>query len=76
MYDFLPPWKQPPPDADPWIRCLYRVESYDVWVRRGEGITYLHFTPQEKARCGLEPRLNDPGASYAISDQGVIMKRE
>lgn len=76
MDDFRPPGKKPPSDADALTRCLQRIENYDVWLRRGEQITFIHFTPLEDERCGLEPLLMDAGASYAISDDGVILKRE
>lgn len=75
MDDFRPPGKEPSGDADGLTRCLQRVENYDVWLRRGEKVTFIHFTPQEE-RCGLEPLLMDAGASYAVSDEGVILRRE
>ena len=76
MNDFLPLGVEPPHDADEWTRCMSRIENYDVWMRRGEGVTYLHFTPQGDVRCGLASYVYDAGASYAISDHGVILKRE
>ncbi len=76
MDDFRPPGKNPSSDADALTRCLQRIENYDVWLRRGEQMTFIHFTPLEDERCGLEPLLMDAGASYAISDEGVILKRE
>ncbi|WP_309890887.1 hypothetical protein [Archangium sp.] len=62
--------------GDEWSRCLSRIESYDAWLKRGEGVTFIHFTPKEDERCGLKPGPVDIGASYAISDAGVILKRE
>lgn len=76
MDDFRPPGKQPPGDAEALTRCLQRIENYDVWLRRGEKMTFVHFTPQEEKRCGLEPLPMDVGASYAIGDDGMILKRE
>ncbi|WNG34008.1 hypothetical protein F0U61_10440 [Archangium violaceum] len=61
---------------DEWARCLQRLENYDAWIKRGEGATFIHFTPKEDERCGLAPSPVDVGASYAISDEGVILKRE
>lgn len=57
-------------------QCLYRIETYDAWLQRGEKMTFVHFTPREQERCGLRPEVMDPGASYAISDDGVILKRD
>ena len=63
-------------NADEWANCLHRIENYDAWMKRGERITFIHFTPKEDERCGLKPSPVDMGASYAISDDGVILKRE
>ncbi|HEX8437875.1 hypothetical protein [Archangium sp.] len=76
MDDFRPVGKGPSNNADAWARCLQRIENYDAWVKRGEGTTFIHFTPKEDERCGLEPLPVDAGASYAINDEGVILKRE
>jgi hypothetical protein len=76
MDDFRPAGKGPAWNADEWARCLQRIESYDAWIKRGEGMTFIHFTPKEDERCGLKPIPADVGASYAISDDGVILKRE
>jgi hypothetical protein len=76
MDDFRPVGKGSAWNADEWTRCLQRVENYDAWIKRGEGITYIHFTPKEDERCGLKSSPIDVGASYAISDDGVILKRE
>ncbi len=76
MDDFRPPGKEPSKSADALTQCLQRLENYDAWLRRGEGMTFIHFTPKEDERCGLEPLLMDAGASYAIGDDGVILKRE
>lgn len=61
---------------DDLARCLQHVENYDVWLTRSPGVTFIHFTPKEDERCGLAPAAVDLGASYAIDDQGVILKRE
>jgi hypothetical protein len=74
--DFMPPGRKPPGDADPLTRCLFQLVTYDAWVERGDRVTFIHFTPLEDERCGLKPEAMDPGASYAISDDGVILKRE
>jgi hypothetical protein len=76
MDDFRPVGTGPSGNTDEWTRCLQRVESYDAWVKRGEGMTFIHFTPKEDERCGLKPSPVDAGASYAISDEGIILKRE
>ncbi|NOJ80779.1 hypothetical protein [Myxococcus xanthus] len=76
MEDFLPPGTKPPKNADAMTQCLYRIETYDAWLQRGEKMTFVHFTPKEQERCGLRPEVMDPGASYAISDDGVILKRD
>ncbi|MBJ6765000.1 hypothetical protein JGU66_29910 [Myxococcaceae bacterium JPH2] len=76
MDDFRPPGSKPPKSADAVTQCLYRIESFDAWVQRGEAMTFIHFTPKEDTRCGLEPVALDVGASYAIGDDGVILKRE
>lgn len=76
MDDFRPPGKEPSTSADELTRCLQRIENYDAWVRRDEKVTFIHFTPKEDERCGLEPLAMDVGASYAVSDDGVILKRE
>ncbi|PTL85577.1 hypothetical protein DAT35_02350 [Vitiosangium sp. GDMCC 1.1324] len=77
MDDFRPMGTGPSKNADEWARCLQRIENYDAWVKRGEGgVTFIHFTPKEDERCGLKPGPVDAGASYAISDDGVILKRE
>jgi hypothetical protein len=72
----MPPGTKPPRKADAMAKCLFRLETYDVWLRRGEGMTFIHFTPRETERCGLQPEVMDPGASYAISDEGGILKRD
>jgi hypothetical protein len=61
---------------DAYASCLLKLDTYDAWVRSGEGMTFIHFTPKEDERCGLQPTLVDAGASYAVSDDGVILKRE
>ncbi|HYO58096.1 hypothetical protein [Archangium sp.] len=76
MDDFRPTGSGPSKNADEWARCLQRIENYDAWVKRGEGVTFIHFTPKEDERCGLAPSPVDVGASYAISDDGVILRRE
>lgn len=76
MDDFRPVGSGPSKSADEWSRCLSRIEAYDAWIKRGEGMTFIHFTPKEDERCGLKPSPVDVGASYAISDEGVILKRE
>ncbi|MDC0712840.1 hypothetical protein POL68_30545 [Stigmatella sp. ncwal1] len=76
MDDFRPLGSEPSKKDDAWTQCLLNLETYDAWVRSGEGVTFIHFTPQEDARCGLQPKLMDAGASYAVSDEGVILKRE
>ncbi|MFP2927586.1 hypothetical protein ACLESO_20800 [Pyxidicoccus sp. 3LG] len=74
--DFRRPDKDLPKDADAIAKCLHRLDTYDVWLKRGEGMTFIHFTPKEDERCGLDPLPADIGASYAISDDGVILKRQ
>lgn len=74
--DFRPIGTAPSTSGDAYTRCLQKLETYDAWVRRGEGMTFIHFTPKEDERCGLQPTLMDAGASYAVSDDGVILKRE
>jgi hypothetical protein len=76
MDDFRPIGTGPSWNTDEWARCLQQIENYDVWIKRGEGMTFIHFTPKEDERCGLKPIPIDVGASYAISDDGVILKRE
>ncbi|WNG37349.1 hypothetical protein F0U61_29490 [Archangium violaceum] len=76
MDDFRPAGTGPSKNADEWAQCLQRIENYDAWIKRGEGATFIHFTPKEDERCGLAPSPVDVGASYAISDDGVILKRE
>ncbi|NMO17109.1 hypothetical protein HPC49_11305 [Pyxidicoccus fallax] len=74
--DFRPPGKAPPKNADALTQCLHRLDTYDVWLMRGDAVTFIHFTPKEDERCGIEPLPADIGASYAISDDGVILKRQ
>jgi hypothetical protein len=74
--DFRPMGTNPSKQDDAYARCLLKLETYDAWVRPGEGMTFIHFTPKEDERCGLQPTLVDAGASYAVSDDGVILKRE
>lgn len=74
--DFRPIGTAPSTSGDAYTNCLRKLETYDAWVRRGEGMTFIHFTPKEDERCGLQPTLVDAGASYAVSDDGVILKRE
>jgi hypothetical protein len=76
MDDFRPVGKTPAETSDEWARCLQRIENYDAWVKRGDGMTFIHFTPKEDERCGLKPIPVDAGASYAIRDDGMILKRE
>jgi hypothetical protein len=76
MDDFRPVGTRPPKNADEWSRCLQRIENYDAWLMRGEGMTFIHFTPKENNACEKNPLPVDVGASYAISDEGVILKRE
>ncbi|WP_225411994.1 hypothetical protein [Stigmatella hybrida] len=76
MDDFKPLGSEASKTDDAWTRCLSRLESYDAWVRGGERVTFIHFTPKEDERCGLQPSLMDAGASYAVSDDGLILKRE
>ncbi|WP_342377883.1 hypothetical protein NVS55_01125 [Myxococcus stipitatus] len=76
MEDFLPPGESPPKDADAMTRCLFTLATYDAWLVRGDKMTFVHFTPKEDERCGLKPEVMDPGASYAVSDEGVILKRD
>jgi hypothetical protein len=76
MDDFKPLGSKASGKDDAWTRCLSNLDNYDAWVRSGEGMTFIHFTPKEDERCGLQPRLMDAGASYAVSDDGVILKRE
>jgi hypothetical protein len=75
MQDLLPVGRPIPANTDPYSRCLRQIENYDIWVKRGAGVTYIHFTPREE-RCGLKPEVVDAGASYVISDAGVILKQE
>lgn len=74
--DFRPSGIEPPKDADELTRCLMRLETFDAWVQRGEKMTFIYFNPRENERCGLEPIQADVSAAYAISDDGVILKRE
>jgi hypothetical protein len=76
MDDFKPPGSEVSKKDDAWTRCLSKLENYDAWVRSGERMTFIHFTPKEDERCGLQPSLMDSGASYAVSDDGIILKRE
>lgn len=62
--------------GDTYTQCLQKIETYDAWVRRGEEMTFIHFTPKEDKWCGLQPTLMDAEANYAISDDGVSLKRE
>lgn len=74
--DFRPIGSKLPGNDDALVRCLERIDSYDVWVNRGEGMTFIHFTPEESERCGLTASAVDIGVSYAVGDDGVILKRE
>ncbi len=74
--DFRPIGSEPSKSADASSRCLLELKTYDAWVRSGDGVTFIHFTPKEDERCGLQPTVMDAGASYAVSDDGVILKRE
>jgi hypothetical protein len=74
--DFRPIGTEPSKTADALTSCLLKLETYDAWVRGGEGMTFIHFTPKEDERCGFQPTLMDAGASYAVSDDGIILKRE
>ncbi|HEX5751886.1 MAG TPA: hypothetical protein VFZ09_37040 [Archangium sp.] len=76
MDDFRPTGWGPPKNKDALVHCLQQIENYDAWIKRGERVTFVHFTPKEDERCGLEPSPVDAGASYAISDEGVILRRE
>lgn len=76
MDDFRPTGTLPSWKTDELARCLQRIENHDAWIKRGAGMTFIHFTPKEDERCGLKPSSIDVGASYAISDDGVIIKRE
>ncbi len=76
MDDFRAIGTEPSKTDDPYTRCLLKLETYDAWVRSGEGMTFIHFTPKEDERCGLKPNVVDAGISYAVSDDGVILKRE
>lgn len=76
MDDFRPAELVPNRNTDELARCLQQIESYDAWLKRGERVTFIHFTPKEDERCGLDPAAVDAGASYAISDEGVILRRE
>jgi hypothetical protein len=76
MDDFRALGTEPSKNDDAWTRCLLKLETYDAWVRSGEGMTFIHFTPKEDERCGLQPNVVDAGASYAVSADGVILKRE
>ena len=76
MDDFRPAELIPARNADELVRCLQHIENYDAWIKRGERVTFIHFTPKEDERCGLTPATVDAGASYAISDEGVILRRE
>lgn len=74
--DFRPLWRRPPRNADELTRCMYRLDTFDVWVRRGEKMTFIYFNPREDERCGIQPIQADVSAAYAISDDGVILKRQ
>lgn len=74
--DFRPAGREPPKDADALTRCLMRLETFDAWVQRGDKMTFIYFNPREEERCGIQPIQADVGAAYAISDDGVILKRE
>ncbi|WXH28588.1 hypothetical protein WA016_02533 [Myxococcus stipitatus] len=76
MHDFMPPGTVPPKDADAMSICLHKWETFDAWVRRGDGMTFINFTPKESERCGLSTFVMDPGAAYAVSDDGVILRRD
>jgi hypothetical protein len=76
LEEFSPPGRKPPKGVDEETRCLLRLDTYDVMIQRGEKMTFIHFTPKEDVRCGFTSRLLDLGASYAISDDGVILKRD
>jgi hypothetical protein len=75
MQDLLPVERPLPAVSDPYSRCLRQIENYDIWMKRGDGVTYIHFAPHEE-RCGLKLEVIDAGASYIISDAGVILKQE
>ncbi|HYO68600.1 MAG TPA: hypothetical protein VEU33_21215 [Archangium sp.] len=66
----------PSNNTDRLAHCLQQIENYDAWLKRGEKVTFIHFTPKEDERCGLAPALIDVGASYAVSDEGIILRRE
>lgn len=76
MDDFRPPGSGSSTHEDALVRCLQKIENYDAWVVRGEGLTFIHFTPEEGERCGLDSNAVDLGVSYAVSDDGIILKRE
>ena len=76
MDDFRPAGWGPSKNKDDLVRCLQQIENYDAWIKRGDQVTFIHFTPKEDERCGLEPSPVDAGASYAISDEGTILRRE
>jgi hypothetical protein len=74
--DFRPIGSKLSGNDDALVHCLEKIESYDVWVQRGEGMTFIHFTPEESERCGLTASAVDIGVSYAVGDDGVILKRD
>jgi len=76
MDDFRPIGSGQSNSNEALVRCLQKIENYDAWIKRGEGMTFIHFTPKEDERCGLDPTPADIGASYAIDDGGIILKRE
>ena len=71
-------WRSKAPVAPPEVTAgiQFRIETYDAWLMRGEGMTFIHFTPREAERCGLQPEVMDPGTSSSISDEGGILKRD
>ncbi|WP_342378562.1 hypothetical protein NVS55_04150 [Myxococcus stipitatus] len=73
--DFIPVGTTPPEGADAKTICQMRWESFDTWIRRGERVTFIHFSPIWE-RCGVTRPPVDGGADYAISDDGIILRRE
>jgi hypothetical protein len=67
MEDFLPWDVQPHKDATPREVCLYKRDSYDVFVTpQGEDLVYVDIAPRPGA-CELGgPPVLDMGATYAI----------
>lgn len=73
MDDFLPPGVKVEGDDERINQCLSHWATFDTSVlQAGDDLYFVSFVPR-LSRCGINERVLDAGATYAIDGKGRIL---